>query len=58
MDNCIVCKIVAGQIPSATVYEDDDFKAIMDIAPAAKGHVIILAKRHMPNLLEIEEKTA
>ena len=58
MDNCIFCKIVAGQIPSATVYEDDDFKAIMDIAPAAKGHVIILAKRHMPNLLEIEEKTA
>ena len=58
MDNCIFCKIVAGQIPSATVYEDDDFKAIMDIAPAAKGHVIILAKRHMSNLLEIEEKTA
>ncbi|MCR5431106.1 MAG: HIT family protein [Lachnospiraceae bacterium] len=58
MDNCVFCKIVAGQIPSATVYEDDDFKAIMDIAPAAKGHVIILSKRHMLSLLEIEEKTA
>lgn len=58
MDNCIFCKIIAGEIPSATVYEDDDFKAIMDIAPAAKGHVIILSKRHMANLYEIEEQTA
>lgn len=58
MDNCIFCKIIAGEIPSATVYEDDDFKAIMDIGPAAKGHVIILSKRHMANIYEIEEKTA
>lgn len=58
MDNCIFCKIIAGEIPSATVYEDDDFKAIMDIGPAAKGHVIILSKRHMANIYEIEEQTA
>ncbi len=56
MDNCIFCKIVKGEIPSATVYEDDNFRAIMDIAPAAKGHVILLPKMHMRNLLEGDEK--
>lgn len=56
MSDCIFCKIVAGDIPSATVYEDDDFKAIMDIAPAAKGHVIILTKKHFANLYELDEE--
>lgn len=58
MSNCIFCKIIAGEIPSATVYEDSDFKAIMDISPAAKGHVIILAKKHYANLFELDEDTA
>ncbi|HKL80093.1 MAG TPA: HIT family protein [Mobilitalea sp.] len=58
MDNCIFCKIIAGEIVSATVYEDEDFKAIMDISPAAKGHVILLAKRHAANLYELDEATA
>ncbi len=58
MNNCIFCKIIAGDIPAATVYEDDVFKAIMDISPAAKGHVIILPKKHYANLLELEEETA
>lgn len=58
MSNCIFCKIIAGEIPSATVYEDDDFKAILDIAPAAKGHVIILSKKHYSNLFELEDDTA
>lgn len=57
-DNCIFCKIIAGVIPSATVYEDEDFKVIMDIAPAAKGHVIILPKKHSANLFELEDATA
>lgn len=56
--NCIFCKIIAGEIPSATVYEDDDFKAIMDIFPAAKGHIIILPKKHSANLFELEDETA
>ncbi len=51
-DNCIFCKLANGVFPTATVYEDDDFRAIMDIEPAAKGHVLILPKQHMPNLLE------
>lgn len=56
--NCIFCKICAGDIPSATVYEDGDFRAIMDIAPAAKGHIIILPKKHSANLYELDEDTA
>ncbi|MGN1084044.1 MAG: HIT family protein [Lachnospiraceae bacterium] len=55
MENCIFCKIVNGEIPSATVYEDEKFRAIMDIAPAAKGHVILLPKKHAANLLEADD---
>lgn len=56
--NCVFCKIIAGEIPSTTVYEDGDFKAIMDISPAAKGHIIILPKKHCDNLFELEEQLA
>lgn len=56
-NNCIFCKIIAGEIPSSTVYEDNDFKVIMDIFPAAKGHMIILPKKHAENLFELEEDT-
>ena len=45
-DNCIFCKLANGQIPTNSIYEDDDFKVILDAAPAAKGHAIILQK-HM-----------
>lgn len=58
MENCIFCRIIGGEIPSSTVYEDDDFKVIMDISPAAKGHTIILTKKHFANLLELEDKVA
>ena len=57
-DNCIFCKIANGIIPSATVYEDDDFRAILDIAPAHKGHVIILPKEHADNLFALPEGIA
>ncbi|MDF2943170.1 MAG: hypothetical protein K0S01_2028 [Herbinix sp.] len=57
-NNCIFCKIIAGEIPSATVYEDEDFKVIMDIFPAAHGHTIILPKKHSVNLFELEQDTA
>lgn len=56
MDNCIFCKILRNEIPSSTVYEDDKFRAIMDIAPVAKGHVILLAKEHAANLLEADDE--
>ena len=57
-DDCIFCKIANGQIPSATVYEDEDFRVILDIAPAAKGHALILPKEHYDNLWELGEKEA
>jgi histidine triad (HIT) family protein len=58
MDNCIFCKIIDGSIPSTVVYEDADFKAIMDISPAAKGHVLILPKKHCADLLSIDPDVA
>ena len=52
-DDCIFCKIANGAIPSATVYEDEAFRVILDIAPAAKGHALILPKEHYDNLWEL-----
>ena len=58
MENCIFCKILAGEIPSTAVYEDDDFKAILDVNPAARGHVIILPKNHAANIYELPDEDA
>ena len=57
-DNCIFCKIAAGEIPSQTIYEDDDFRAILDLGPATKGHTLILPKEHAANLFELSDETA
>lgn len=57
-DDCIFCRIAAGEIPSATVYEDDDFRAILDLGPAAKGHTLVIPKSHSDNLLSVEPDTA
>ena len=54
-EECIFCKIGKGDIPSKTVYEDDDFRAILDIAPAAKGHVIILPKNHSDDMFALSD---
>lgn len=57
-ENCIFCKIAAGEIPSATIYEDNDFRVILDIEPASKGHALILPKEHYANLYELPEELA
>ena len=57
-DNCIFCKIANGDIPSATLYEDEDFRVILDLNPAAKGHALILPKQHAANLFELPEEVA
>lgn len=57
-EDCIFCKIAEGTIPSATIYEDDDFRVILDIQPASKGHALILAKEHYANLYELPEELA
>jgi len=53
--NCIFCKIAEGKIPSATLYEDDNFRVILDIAPASKGHTLIIPKQHARGLLDLDE---
>lgn len=53
-ENCIFCKIIKGDIPSYTVCEDDDFKVFMDIAPATKGHMLVVPKQHYADIYEIE----
>lgn len=58
MDSCIFCKIAGGEIPSATLYEDDDFRVILDLGPASKGHALILPKEHYANLYEIPDELA
>ena len=57
-ENCIFCKIAEGVIPSATIYEDEDFRVILDIEPASKGHALILPKEHYANLYELPEELA
>lgn len=56
--NCIFCKIANGEIPSATIYEDEGFRAILDLGPASKGHALILPKTHAANLFELPDETA
>ena len=56
--NCIFCKIIGGEIPSNTIYEDDEFKVILDASPASKGHALILPKNHFADLLELDEATS
>ena len=55
MTNCIFCKIAAKQIPSKTVYEDDDLIAFHDINPAAPVHFLIVPKQHIPTLADCNE---
>ena len=58
MENCIFCKIANGEIPSATLYEDEDFRVILDLGPASKGHALILPKTHAANIYELADETA
>lgn len=57
-ENCIFCKLANGDIPTATLYEDDDFRVILDASPASKGHALILPKEHYANLYELDDEVA
>ncbi len=56
MSDCIFCKIAAGEIPSNTVYENENLRIILDIAPANPGHCLVLPKTHAENIFEIDEE--
>lgn len=57
-ENCIFCRIANGEIPAATLYEDEEFRVILDLGPASKGHALILPKKHAANLFELPDETA
>ena len=54
-DDCIFCKINKKEIPSYTIYEDDDFRAFLDINPITNGHVLVVPKKHYENMFELED---
>ena len=53
MDDCIFCKIIAGQIPASFVYQDDDFVAFLDIRPVNPGHVLLVPRAHASRLIDL-----
>ena len=53
--DCIFCKLANGEIPTTSIYEDEDFNVIMDLGPASRGHSIILPKTHAANLYELPD---
>lgn len=56
MNDCIFCKIIKGEIPSKTIYEDDLIKIIMNINPATNGHLLVIPKEHLVNINDIKEE--
>ena len=53
MAECLFCKIVAGEIPSTVVYQDEDVFAFRDINPQAPQHILIIPMRHIPSIVEL-----
>ena len=58
MEDCIFCKIIAGQIPSAKVYEDETVLAFRDIAPQAPTHILVIPKNHIASVAEITKENS
>lgn len=54
-DDCIFCKLANGVFPTNSIYEDENFKVILDMGPATKGHALILPKEHYANIYEMPE---
>lgn len=58
MSDCIFCKIINGDIPSAKVYEDENVLAFLDISQVTKGHTLVIPKVHKENVYELPEESA
>lgn len=56
MNDCIFCKIIKGDLPSKTVYEDEKIKVIMNINPNTNGHLLVLPKEHQVNINDLQEE--
>ncbi|NIA14159.1 MAG: HIT domain-containing protein [Nitrospiraceae bacterium] len=57
-DDCLFCKIAAGEIPSTEVYSDEDLYAFRDINPAAPSHVLLIPRKHIASLAEVQAEDA
>lgn len=57
MSDCIFCKIVSANIPSRKVFEDDHTLVFMDIAEGVDGHIVVIPKKHVKNILDCDEET-
>ena len=57
MDSCIFCKIINGEIPSKKIYEDDDIIVILDLHPVCDGHALIIPKKHIIDMIEMDNET-
>ncbi len=55
-ENCVFCKILNGEIPSAKLYEDEEFAIILDVGPATFGHALLLPKQHYANVFEMPQE--
>lgn len=55
--NCIFCKIIKGEIPSYTIYEDDILKVFLDIHPDSNGHLLLIPKKHILDITEMDSET-
>jgi len=58
MNDCLFCKIIAGEIPAQKVYEDEKVLAILDIKPINPGHVVVILKEHAEDILDASEENA
>ena len=56
MEDCLFCKIIRGEIPSNKVYEDDEILAFNDINPAAAIHILVIPKKHITSLAQLEKE--
>lgn len=56
MNDCIFCKIIKGDLPSKTIYEDEKIKVIMNINPNTNGHLLVLPKEHQVNINDLKEE--
>lgn len=56
MEDCIFCKIIRREIPSDIVYEDEEIIAFKDIHPAAPIHILVIPKKHIPSLVELQKE--
>ena len=57
MDNCIFCRIISGELPSRILYEDEETMAFMDVVGDVDGHVLVVPKKHVKNILDCDENT-